>query len=48
VIYLACYDCKLGRLDSAKDYLKRAFEIDSNWRIAALDDEDLKVVWDSL
>jgi tetratricopeptide (TPR) repeat protein len=50
VIYfnLACYDCRLGRLDSAKDYMKRAFEIDSNWRIAALDDEDLKLVWDSL
>ena len=50
IIYynLACYDCQLRRLDSAKDYLKKAFEIDSSWRLQALDDEDLKPLWDSL
>jgi tetratricopeptide (TPR) repeat protein len=50
IIYfnLACYDCQLGRIESAKDYLKRAFEIDSNWRNAALDDEDLEPIWNSL
>jgi len=45
---LACYDCQLGRLDSAKAYLRRAFEIDPQWRIQALEDEDLKPLWDCL
>jgi hypothetical protein len=28
--------------------LKQAFEIDLNWRVAALDDEDLKPLWNDL
>ena len=39
---LACYDCQLGRLDSAKDYLRQASEIDPAWRLQAVEDEDLK------
>jgi len=31
-----------------KNHLKKAFEIDLNWRMAALEDEDLKLLWDSL
>jgi tetratricopeptide (TPR) repeat protein len=45
---LACYLCQTGDIQGAKNYLKKAFEIDSNWRIAALEDEDLKLLWDSL
>src|SRR5438067_7208646 len=45
---LACYDCQLDRIDSAKENLKRAFEIDSRWRLEAADDKDLKPLWDSL
>ena len=45
---LACYFCQLGNLETAKTYLKRAFEIDSSWRLQALNDEDLKPLWDSL
>jgi tetratricopeptide (TPR) repeat protein len=45
---LACYYCQLGKMEKAKRYLKKAFEIDLNWRRAALDDEDLKPLWDSL
>jgi tetratricopeptide (TPR) repeat protein len=45
---LACYFCQLEDLESAKDYLKRAFEIDPNWRLQALEDEDLQPLWDSL
>jgi tetratricopeptide (TPR) repeat protein len=45
---LACYYCQLGEMETAKRYLKKAFEIDLNWRKAALDDEDLKPLWDSL
>lgn len=45
---LACYECVLGNVESAKEYLKRTFSIDPNWRLQALDDEDLKPLWDSL
>jgi tetratricopeptide (TPR) repeat protein len=45
---LACYFCQMGDIQKAKDYLKRAFEIDLNWRMAALDDEDLRPLWDFL
>ena len=36
------------RHQKAKNYLKKAFEIDLNWRMAALEDEDLKPLWESL
>jgi tetratricopeptide (TPR) repeat protein len=45
---LACYFCQLEDIETAKRYLKKAFEIDSNWRRAALEDQDLKPLWDSL
>jgi hypothetical protein len=45
---LACYCCKLGEIEKAKDYLKKAFEINSIWRLEPLDDEDLRPLWDSL
>lgn len=45
---LACYECVAGELESAKNYLKQASEIDLDWRKAALEDEDLKPLWDSL
>jgi tetratricopeptide (TPR) repeat protein len=50
IIYynLACYDCQLGQIPSAKQYLKQAFRIDRNWRLQALEDEDLKPLWDYL
>jgi tetratricopeptide (TPR) repeat protein len=45
---LACYECRLSNLESAKDYLKQAFEIDSSWRMTALRDADLEPLWNSL
>jgi tetratricopeptide (TPR) repeat protein len=45
---LACYYCQLGEIEHAKNHLKKAFEIDSDWRVAALEDADLKPLWDSL
>src|SRR5215472_9538139 len=36
---LACYFCQMGDIRNAKDYLKKAFEIDLKWRLKALDDE---------
>jgi hypothetical protein len=43
-----CYFCQLGDLETAQDRLMRAFAIDSNWRVAALDDQDLEPLWDFL
>src|SRR6478672_7910921 len=50
IIYynLACYDCQSNRIESAKQYLRQAFRIDPNWRLQALEDEDLKPLWDYL
>ena len=45
---LACYFCQRGETENAKSYLRGAFEIDPNWPKAALEDQDLKAVWDSL
>ena len=44
---LACYDCQLGDLDAAKARLGGAFEIDRSFRLKALEDEDLKPLWDT-
>jgi tetratricopeptide (TPR) repeat protein len=45
---LACYECQLDNLEAAKEYLKRAFAIDLDWRVQALEDHDLKPLWDTL
>jgi tetratricopeptide (TPR) repeat protein len=45
---LACYLCQTGDIETAKGYLKKTFEIDLNWRVAALDDADLHPIWDSI
>ena len=45
---LACYFCQTGDIQRAKNYLKEVFDIDSNWRMAALEGEDLKPLWESL
>ena len=45
---LACYFCQTGDIKTAKNYLKKAFAIDLKLRIAALEDEDLKPLWESL
>lgn len=45
---LACYECRLGRLEKAMDYLAKAFELDAAFRDQALEDDDLKPLWDKL
>jgi tetratricopeptide (TPR) repeat protein len=42
---LACYFCQLGGLDMAKEYLRRAFKINPDWRLVVLDDVDLEPLW---
>ncbi|PYK59515.1 MAG: hypothetical protein DME43_08640 [Verrucomicrobia bacterium] len=46
--HLACYFCQTGAIKTAKNYLKKAFEINLNWRVAALEDADLQPIWDSI
>ena len=45
---LGCYACQLGDLNAAQEYLKRAFEIQPKCREMALEDSDLKPLWDSI
>ena len=44
---LACYECQLGRLDEARQWLRKAFALANARRIRsmALDDLDLKPLW---
>jgi hypothetical protein len=45
---LACYMCQLGELEKAKVRLHRAFKLDPGLRVMALDDEELKPLWDEI
>lgn len=45
---LACYDCLLGDHASAKKRLRLAYEMDKQWKQAALNDDDLKAMWDDI
>jgi len=51
---LACYAAQMNRLDGARDWLKRAFEIGKKTkcfdqvRLMALDDPDLEPLWSQI
>ncbi|MGV3531740.1 MAG: TPR end-of-group domain-containing protein [Chthoniobacteraceae bacterium] len=45
---LACYAYQLGDMEGAKERLAEAFKTDPDWRMLALEDEDLRPLWDSL
>ena len=45
---LACYECQLGNLESAKLYLEDAIRLHPGFRDSALKDPDLKGLWDCL
>jgi len=42
---LACYECQLGKLNATKERLERAFKLDRELRLIALDDPDLEPLW---
>jgi Flp pilus assembly protein TadD len=43
---LACYASVTGRMEEAKERLRHAVELDKDIRGLALDDEDLRPLWD--
>jgi Flp pilus assembly protein TadD len=43
---LACYASVTGRMEEAKERLRHAIDLDKEIRLSALDDEDLKPLWD--
>ena len=43
---LACYASVTGRMEDAKERLRNAIELDKDIRELALDDEDLKPLWE--
>lgn len=46
---LACYCAQLGRLDECREWFKKAMAIDEHTvKRAAIDDPDLKPLWDSM
>ena len=46
---LACYSAQLGQLDVAQEHLNKSYELGDAQQIKlmALDDEDLKPLWES-
>ena len=44
----ACYECQLGNLERAKEFLGHAFKLNPGMRMMALDDEDLRPMWDQI
>jgi Flp pilus assembly protein TadD len=45
---LACYASVTGRMVEAKERLRHAIELDKNIGELAIDDEDLKPLWDCI
>jgi Flp pilus assembly protein TadD len=43
---LACYASVAGRSEEAKDRLRQAFDLDRSFRVVALEDPDLRPLWD--
>jgi Flp pilus assembly protein TadD len=43
---LACYASVTGRMDDAKERLRHAIDLDKNIQKLAINDEDLKPLWD--
>ena len=45
---LACYCAQLGQLDAAQEHLDKSYELGDakQIKLMALDDEDLKPLWD--
>lgn len=45
---LACYACRLARLNEAMEWLEKAIDLNPDIRLQALDDPDLEDLWDKI
>jgi tetratricopeptide (TPR) repeat protein len=45
---LACYETQLGNFEKGKEHLAKATAADAQFKLMALDDEDLEPLWESL
>lgn len=45
---LACYECVLGNLEEARQRLRKACKLDKRFKVAALDESDLKGLWEEI
>ncbi|MEK0451642.1 MAG: hypothetical protein RL088_3910 [Verrucomicrobiota bacterium] len=45
---LACYGAVVGDITAAKHHISRAFELNKALRLQALDEKDLRAMWDTL
>ena len=45
---MACYECLLGDIPEARRRLAVACKMGKEWKTAALDDPDLKAIWDDV
>ena len=45
---LACYECVLGNVAEARKRLRKACKLDKQFKAAALDEPDLKGMWDEI
>lgn len=45
---LACYTSVMGRIREAKSLLAEAISLDHSYRLKALDDEDLRPLWEEI
>jgi tetratricopeptide (TPR) repeat protein len=45
---LACYECQLGKLETAKEYLDQAVTLEPKCRMIAMEDSDLEPLWGAL
>jgi predicted Zn-dependent protease len=47
---LACYECQLGRVEQAKNWLESAFKLGNpqEMKLMALDDPDLEPLWQQM
>ena len=42
---LGCYACQLGDIEEAKTRVRKAIELDTKFKLLALDDADLEPLW---
>ena len=45
---VGCYSCQLGDIEQAKMRVRKAIELDAKFKLLAVDDPDLELVWKTI